>query len=176
MKIRKTELLIGLTSFFIFNLIAVPTIFAATTGSVNATVTAQNVALTVTDGGVSYGTLAVDSSKTTLTSPGLGDQQTVTNTGNVAEDFTIEGQDSGDWTLDSVNTTEDHYVHGFCTASCGTDSSPTNFTALTTSYQSLASDVAASGTQDFDLMITTPVTSSVYTSQTVNVTVLAAAH
>ncbi len=121
--------------------------------------------------------MGLNASKSTLASPGLADQQTVTNDGNVAEDFTIKGTNSAGWTLDSTNSTEDHYIHKFCIATCGTDASPTNFTALTTSDQALGTgNVAAAGTQVFDLRITTPQTSSVYTSQSVNVTVTAAAH
>lgn len=67
----------------------------------------------------------------------------------------------------------DQYVHRFCTATCG--SPPTNYTALTTSYQTLATGVAASGTQTFDLYITTPNPSTVYTQQSVDVMVQAVA-
>lgn len=145
--------------------------WAATTGTVTATVTAQSIALTVADGSVAYGTIAAGASAGTNPS----DLQTVTNTGNVAEDFTIKGSNSANWTLDSSNVTSDHYIHRFCTATCG--SAPTNYTALTTSYAALgAGNVAASGTQTFDLYLTTPQTSSVTTQQSVDVTVSAAAH
>lgn len=144
---------------------------AATTGTVTATVTAQSIALTVADGDVAYGTLAAGGSAGTNPS----DTQTVTNSGNVPEDFTIKGSNSANWTLDSVNTTADHYIHRFCTATCG--SAPTNYTALTTSYAALgAGNVAAAGTQTFDLYLTLPQTSSVTTQQAVDVTISAAAH
>ncbi len=176
MQLRKSELILGAASFIVFNLFAAPFVLAATTAAVTATVTAQNISLAVTDGSISYGTLGLDSSKSTL-SAGLNDQQTATNNGNIAEDFTIKGQNAVTWILDTVNTTQDHYIHKFCTATCGTEASPTNFTALTTSYAPLgAGNVATSGTQTFDLRITTPQTSSVYTSQSVDVTVQAAAH
>lgn len=147
---------------------------AASTASVTATVTAQNISVSVADGTVSYGTLALDTSKSTL-SGGVNDQQTATNNGNVTEDFNIKGSNSASWTLDSVNTTADHYIHKFCTATCGTEGTPTNFTALTTGYASLGTSIAASGTKTFDLRITTPQTSSVYTSQSVDITVQAVA-
>lgn len=149
---------------------------AASTATVTATVTAQNISVSVADGSISYGTLALDTSKSTL-SGGANDQQTATNNGNVAEDFNIAGTNSGNWTLDTANSTTDHYIHKFCTGTCGTEGTPTNFTALTTSYAALGSgNVAASGTQTFDLRVTTPQTSSVYTSQSVNVTVQAVIH
>ncbi len=158
------------TSLLVLPFIFAANVFSATTASVAATVTAQNVSVTVADGTVAYGTLALNASAGTNGS----DTQTVTNNGNVAEDITIKGSNSANWTLDTANSTTDHYVHKFCTATCS--SAPTNYTALTTSYATLGSNVAASGTQTFDLYLTTPQTSSVYTSQSVDVTVLAAAH
>lgn len=108
---RKTAIAF-LSSFVAFNLFVVPSVLAATTATVTATVTAQNVAVSISDGSVAYGTLSLNASSGTNGS----DTQTVTNDGNVAEDFTIKGQDSATWTLDSVNSTQDHYIHMFCTA------------------------------------------------------------
>lgn len=157
-------------SLFLFPLFFCNTILAATTGTVTATVTAQNVSVTISDGTVSYGTLALNQSAGTNAT----DTQTATNNGNVAEDLTIKGSNSANWTLSATNTSTDTYVHKFCTASCAT--APTNYTALTTNYQSLASNIAANGTQTFDLYLTTPQTSTVYTAQNVDVTILATAH
>lgn len=171
MSIQKRDVAVGVASFILFNLFFAPLLMAANTASVTATVTAQNIALTVADGTVAYGILAVNSSAGT----NPADIQTVTNTGNVSEDFTIKGQNSATWTLDSTNVTADHYTHKFCVATCGTP--PTNYTALTTNYATLgAGNVSPAGTQTFDLYLTTPQTSSVYTSQSVDVTVQAAAH
>lgn len=143
-------------------------VFAATTATVAATVTVQNISVTVSDGIVTYGTLAVNTSAGT----NAADTQTATNNGNVAEDLNIRGQDSADWTL-AATAGSDEYVHRFCTSSCST--APTNYTALTTSYQTLASGIAASGTQTFDLHITAPTASTVFTQQSVDVTVQAVA-
>src|SRR4051812_19098481 len=95
---------------------------ATTTATVAATVTLQNVSVSVSDGSVSYGTLATNTTKTTL-SGGLNDQQTATNAGNVAEDFNIKGQNSTDWTLGST-AASDQYIHKFCVATCGTEGTP----------------------------------------------------
>lgn len=163
--------------FFLFLLIA-PYILgftflrhvdAASTATVTATVTVQNISVSVSDGTVTYGTLSTNASAGTNGS----DTQTATNDGNVAEDLNIRGQDSASWILDSANSTTDHYIHRFCTATC--NSAPTNYTALTTNYQTLAGSVAASGNQTFDLHITTPQTSTVFTQQSVDVTVQAVA-
>lgn len=144
--------------------------YAATTATVTATVTVENISVSVSDGTVAYGTLGLNSSAGTNGS----DTQTATNDGNVTEDFNIRGQDTGTWTLNTVNTGTDNYIHRFCTATCG--SAPTNFTALTTGYQTLASAISAAGNQTFDLYITTPQTSTVYTQQSVDVTVQAVAN
>ena len=163
-------------------LLATNVAFASTSATVAATVTLQNVSVTVADGSVAYGTLATNTSNNTVAGTGgmnanAGDTQTATNAGNVAEDLSIKGQNSANWTLGGSPGT-DTYVEKFCTGSCGTYASPTgaNFNALTTSYASLASNVASSGTQTFDLLLTTPTSSTFFSAQSVDVTVLAAAH
>jgi len=138
--------------------------------SVTATVTVENIAISIDDGTVTYGVLLADTSEDTIT---LTDTQTVTNDGNVSVDLDIKGKDSASWTLSATNAGTDNYVHKFCSATC--DSPPTNYAALTTSYQDLANGVSAPGTQDFDLEITTPATSTNFDSQSVDVTVLATA-
>ena len=145
---------------------------AGSSATVAATVTVQNISISVGSGTVSYGTLGSNTAESTISSD-LNDTQTATNTGNVAEDFNIKGQDSAGWTL-SASTGSNQYVHKFCTSTCG--SPPTNFTALTTSYQALASNVGSNGTQKFDLQITTPNPSTVFTQQSVDVTVQAVIH
>lgn len=166
--VRKILLPLSLVIVFLGIFSLAERVFAATTASVAATVTVQNISVTVSDGTVAYGTLAVNTSAGTNGS----DTQTATNNGNITEDFNIRGQDSADWTLAS-SAGSDQYVHRFCTSTC--TSPPTSYTALTTSYQTLASSVSASGNQTFDLHITTPTSSSVFTEQSVDVTVQAVA-
>ena len=166
-KINTLQLVISLLSATL--LISSP-IFAASTDSVTATVTAQNISVSVSDGSVAYGTLATSSTADTA-SGDLDDSQTATNDGNVTEDFNIQGQDSANWTLEAT-AGADQYTHKFCTSDC--DGTPT-WNALTTSYQSLATSVSAAGTQIFDLQIGTPTSSTNYTEQTVSVTVQAVA-
>lgn len=162
--------------FFILTLIFVVSCFlypvsAANEGSVTATVTAQEISLTVADGSVAYGTIVLNSTKDT-TSGGVDDSQTASNIGNVAEDFNIKGAATAAWTL-GATAGANTYTHKFCISTC--DTSPT-WTALTLNNQSLATNVtAASGTQLFDLQIGTPTTTSSYTQQTATVTVQASA-
>lgn len=145
---------------------------AATTASVTATVTVQNISLTVTDGTVTYGTLGQNATKSTIVAD-LNDKQTATNNGNIAEDFNIKGQNSTNWTL-GATAGSDQYIHKFCTASC--TSPPTNFTALTTSYQALGTNIATSATKSFDLFLNTPNPSTVFTQQDISITVQAVAN
>lgn len=134
-------------------------------GSVTATVTTQNVSVSVTDGTVTYGTVSLSSSKSTVD---LSDTQTATNNGNVTEDFNIKGQNSAAWTL-AGSIGANQYKHEFSL----TGSFPG--TALTANYQELTTDIAASGNDTFDLKLSTPSSSASYTEQTVSVTVQAVA-
>lgn len=145
---------------------------AADSATVNATVTAQNISVTVSSGTIAYGILPVNTSKSTIVAD-LNALQTATNTGNVAEDLNIKGANSAAWTLATTPGAE-QYTHKFCTTTCTTP--PTNFTALTTNYQTLGTDIATSGTKTFDLQITTPTSTAVFTPQNVDVIVQAVAH
>jgi hypothetical protein len=144
---------------------------AADTASVTATVTVQNISVTVSDGTITYGTLGQNSTKNTCD---LTDTQTATNNGNITEDLNIKAiadASTPDWAI-GATAGSDIYTHKVSKATCPT------FTAtitLTTSYQELAQDIAESGDQTFDLEINTPNPSTVYTEQSVDVTVQAVA-
>ncbi len=144
---------------------------AGTEATVAATVTVQNISVSVSDGTVVYGTLAVNATASTRSPVDL---QTATNNGNIAEKFNIKGMDATGstqtWTL-AATAGSAQYIHGFCTSSCTTP--PTSYTALTTSYATLAASVAASGTQTFDLYINTPTATTDFTVHTVDVMVQA---
>jgi hypothetical protein len=148
---------------------------AATTASVTATVTAQNIAVIVDDGTVTYGTLGVGSSQvTTSIAGGLDDTQGAVNAGNIPQDFNIKGQNSvgsPGWAL-MATPGADQYAHKFCTSNCAT--TPT-WISLGTGYTALTTSIAVGATQSFDLVLFTPITSSDYTQQSVDVTVQAVA-
>lgn len=168
----KLSLLVSLGFFLgLFSIFSVQQIYAATTAVVTATVTAQNVSITLTtDGAVAYGTQVLGTSDDTTTN-GVNDSETVQNNGNVTEDFTIKGANTAAWTLNAT-AGSDLYAHKFCKTTC--DSSP-SWTALTVSDQSLQTAVAASSSQTFDLQVLVPTSSSSYTQQSLTVTVTAAA-
>ncbi|OGK14275.1 hypothetical protein A3H80_01645 [Candidatus Roizmanbacteria bacterium RIFCSPLOWO2_02_FULL_37_19] len=164
------KVIVGTIGFILLSLFFINQASAATTGTVAATVTVQNISVTVSDGSVAYGTLATSAQGDT-TAGGVNDSQTATNDGNVSEDLDIKGENTTAWTL-AGSIGADQYKHDFCITTC--DSTPT-WTALTTSYQALATGVATSGTQIFDLRINTPSSSTSFTQQTATVTVLASA-
>jgi hypothetical protein len=140
------------------------------------TAAAAVVSVSVSDGNVAYGIMPANTSKSTL--PGeLNDMQTATNDGNVTENFNIKGQNATGggctWTLASTNGT-DQYVHQFCNdTDYDCSNPPTNYTALTTSYQPLDTGIPVGGTVQIQLRLTTPTSSSCYGQQSVDVTIQA---
>ncbi len=142
--------------------------FSADEAGVAATVTAREISLSVTDGGVTYGSLDLGTATSTLAA-GLDDMQTVTNTGSVAEDFNIKGVDTTDWALAGSIGSEE-YKHEFST------STGSSWDALTTDYQALDVDVASAATTNLDLQITVPSATTHFTEQSPNVTVQATLH
>ena len=95
----------------------------------------------------------------------------------MTENFNIKGQDATGggctWTLAATNGS-DQYVHQFCNdTDLDCSSPPTNYIALTTTYQALDTGIAVSGTVQIQLRLTTPNPSSCYGQQSVNVTIQA---
>jgi len=128
------------------------------------------ISVSVSDGLVEYGKLALDSEKDT-TSSGLNDTQTATNDGNGTENFNIKTSNATGGTAWTVGTTADPdvYVHSFST------NGGSSWEVLDTVdvYETLATGVAASGSQDFDLKIHLPTETTDYQEKTVTVTVQA---
>ncbi len=129
------------------------------------------VSVVVTPSGIAYGTLALGTTQDTVT---LGQQLTVTNNGGVTTDFSIKSSDATRdggtaWTLVTTAPGNNQFKHEFSTNS-GSD-----WTALTTSYQSLATGKAPGATQTFDLQITMPDSTTDYLEHTITITILAVA-
>lgn len=134
------------------------------------------ISVTVSDGNVAYGILPTNTSKTTLPDE-LNDAQTATNDGNVTENFNIKGMDAAGggctWILSSTNGSN-RYVHQFCNDNdFDCSNPPTNYTALTTTYQTLDTGIPVNGSVQIQLRLTTPTSSSCYGQQSVNVTIQA---
>jgi len=147
-----------------------PSVLASDTATVSATVTVQKVSVSVAPGTVAYGILPLNTSTSTCDLSPVG-TQTVTNDGNVAETFNIMGSNSTDWTLGATPGSE-VYVHKFSTSSCPW----TSGIALTTNYQTLATNVAPNATTTLNLQVTTPTATTHYTQQSFSVTVQAIAY
>ena len=143
---------------------------AADTGAVSATVTASLVAVTVSDGDVSYGVVATTRD---TTSSEEDETQTITNTGTINADFEIKGQNSTGnvWTLAGAGG-DATYAHKTCIATCDTTPS---WTALTTSYVDLDTGKAPAATTELDLQVTVPTSNPGATEATLPVDVLASA-
>ncbi|MSR85553.1 hypothetical protein EXS71_03940 [Candidatus Uhrbacteria bacterium] len=157
----------GLSNAHVGNGNAYPTKICGTASA------ASVVSVTLTsDGVVSYGTLSAGASTSTISSQ-LNDTQIAKNDGDSAEDLNIRGQNSANWTLGATSG-NNQYVHKFCTANCVNP--PANFLALTTSYQVFINNLAVNGTQVFDLQITTPNPSNIFTQQSVDVMIQAVLH
>ena len=147
---------------------------AATTGNVTATVTAQNVSVSLNQTSFNYGTVPLSSSSSTVplfSGAGI----VATNGGNVNSHLTISGANTtsagSGWTL-AGTIGADTYVHMFCNETANDCATPeTNYTALTTGQSSLVSGLAASGEQAFQLHIKTPSSTTDYNEQSAVVTI-----
>ncbi len=167
MKRRTLALLVALAMLALL----VPAALFAAEGTITCTVNAAMVSVTVSDGDVAYGTVALGGTKSTLD---LTDTQTVTNSGNVREDFTIKSsnatRDGGiTWELVTGTPGSEQFKHEFST------DSGSNWTAMpaTNDFVALASNVVATGSESLDLKITMPETTADYLEHSITVTVLA---
>ena len=138
--------------------------------SLRVRVSEAGVSVAVTPASIAYGTVALGTSKNTTP----GQQLTVTNNGGVTADFRIKSsnatRDGGTtWTLVTDAPDLNEFKHEFSI------NSGSNWTALTASYQSLATGIAPNATQAFDLQITMPSSTTDYLEHTIIITILAVA-
>lgn len=168
MTINKKLLLVVFLLLTLLSFGSVKIVRALTTASVAATVTVQNIAVALngTDGTIAYGTMAVGTSKSTIT---LGDTERVINSGNITEKLRIMGANTTGcvWTLGSATGVGDTYVHQFST------NAGVGYTSMTLAYQDLVASIGVGVTQPVDFMIKVPTSSSCYTTSTAGVTILA---
>jgi hypothetical protein len=147
------------------------TVFAADTGTVTCTVSAVMVSVSVSPGSVAYGTVNVGATKDTLSDP--NQTLTATNDGSAAEDFKIKSSDatgsSQNWTLADTASAE-HFTHKVSTNS---GSSWPIVMQPAGTYFTLATGIAHSGSQTFDLQIGMPTSTTDYGAHSITVTVLA---
>lgn len=137
--------------------------------TVTATVTAQQISVSVSDGSVAYGILDIGSTMTTLALDPI-DTQSASNDGNVAVNFGIQGTTSAEWSL-AATPGDETYAHEIST------DSGTGWTAMETgSYTEFAAAVGTGETEPFDLNIHIPTSTTATTEQSVNVSVQATAN
>jgi len=122
------------------------------------------------DGSVDYGLVALNGEEDT-TSTGLNDTQTITNDSTITENFNIKTSNATGgmtWTVGAA-AGSDVYVHSFST------NGGSSWEVLDTVdvYETLATGVAASSSQDFDLKIHLPTETTDYQEKTITVTVQA---
>ena len=138
--------------------------FAAS--EITVTVTLQQIGVDVSPTSWALGTMAPEAVSNTT-----GYHFTATNSGNVAEDFTIAAAASSPsaW-APAASSAVDAYRMGVTTATISD-------TALTPSL-ALGSNVSASGTVGFDLKFTAPSAGSTYNAggESITVSLSAAAH
>lgn len=129
---------------------------------ITASVTVQNVSVTVSPTTVDYGTEAFETTKRsgTAVSPFF----TATNNGNVNQDLKVRGADAtftgGSWTIQGSavscpTTPVDTYAHSAIGATSGVDDAEI-FMTTSNSSSNLASALAASGTKDFNSKLYLP--------------------
>ncbi len=132
-------------------------VWAATSGTINVTVTTKLISLSVSPTSYDYGTL--DLSDTTETSINFD----VENTGNVDEDFDIKGADTTAWPLSGAPGA-DLYQHDWREVVSG------SYAALTTGNVVAATSVGASSSESFMFKLHMPTSSSSNAAQAPNVT------
>ncbi|MDO8442884.1 MAG: hypothetical protein Q7S81_01305 [bacterium] len=154
----------GTTTYFTADVVAQVTLAGA-----------AGVSITLDRSSFEYGNMANNTSSTTLTLwNGAG---IIATNGTAIADFFIYGANTANWTLATATSTSNIYAHRFCNDTDNVCTAPwTNYTPMTTSQTTvLKSSVGAGATVAFQLQMHTPNPSSVYTSQSAEVTVLAAA-
>lgn len=164
-------------------LLAAAPVFAAEAGPITATVTPQLVSVTVDVSNVGYGTQNLSTTDNTPT----GDPEiTATNNGNVAENFTIKGDDATDgsniWTL-SNTAGADAYVHKFNndtgtypdSSSVALDKAGKSLSTSVSGGSSCTTFCTGGGSEAFKLRMDTPASTSSFAEHSTTVTVVASA-
>ena len=142
----------------------------AATTNVSATITPQNISLTVSPTTVPYGYVALNSTKSTTE---VSSTITVTNNGNVTEDISGTSTDATGgatpWEL-AESAAANAYTHKF---SINGGSSWTTFNVDNTTYATIESGLTSSATTPLDLQIGTPTVSAVYDAKTITISLQA---
>ena len=141
---------------------------AATTANVNATVTAVNLAISVADGSIAYGSVNLSTATTTASN---GETQVVTNDGSTMK-LNVKSSDATGGTAWTLGTSigSNIFKHEISTT---TGSTYMTFQATDT-YLTASTSIAAGLTQNLDFRFTTPSGTTDFVQKSVTVTVQAA--
>lgn len=172
-KIRK---IISLTLMLSLISLVSGIVLAADIGEVSCTVTGKLISLTVSDGAIAYGVVAISTTQDT-TASGVVDTQTANNNGTISENFKIKSTDATrdggiDWTLDDT-ASPDKYTH-----KASLDAGSTWDIAMTEAgiYVTLSTDIAVDADETFDLEIGMPTSITDYLEHSITITVMAEEH
>jgi signal recognition particle receptor subunit beta len=162
----KQRILTLVVALALVALVVPAVVSAAEEDTVTCTVTAVLLSVTVSDGDVAYGIVALGSSNRAST---LGDTQTVTNNGTVVEAFYIKSsnaiRDGGTtWHLGTPGHNE--FRHRW-------DTGISTWISMIDSYLLMASNVEPGNSVTLDLQIDMPSSTDDYLEHSITVTVLA---
>ena len=174
MMVKKTAISLTIVMILMMSL-AMP-VSAAEESGIVCTVTPGGVlvSVSVTPTSVAYGTVSLSSNSTSV-------EITATNDGNDVEDFQIKGSDATGaggnvtWTLSDTAVGANQYMHEFATPTYPASGNHGGWSPLTTSYQTLVTDVSVSGSQAFKMQIWPPTSTTGYGERSTTVTILAIA-
>lgn len=160
---------VGLNNFYIFICDSREASNSCSVSSSGTFTVSAPVSVTITsDGTIDYGVLPANTSKSTID---LNDTQTVKNDSTVPESFNIKTSNAAggiQWTLGS-SPDNNIFTHEFSTTG---GSSWTKFTNAD-NYQTLATNISANNSQDFDLRFTTPTASDDFQQKNITITIQA---
>lgn len=141
---------------------------AATTANVNATVTAVNLAISVADGSIAYGSVNLSTATSTANN---GETQVVTNDGSTMK-LNVKSSDATTGTAWTLGTSigSNIFKHEVSTT---TGSSYMTFQATDT-YLTASSTVTAGVSGNLDFRLTTPSGSTDFVQKAITITVQAA--
>ena len=171
MKNKNKSLVVHLVASFLSAILICLPVLAASTNSIGATVTAQNISVVVTtSGSVPYGNVALSGQKSSIT---VSATQNAVNNGNITEAFNIKTSNAtstgGTWTITTATGTIDQYTHDFSTT---TGSLWVRLAAVDT-YAAATGSIPVNATTTIDLRIGIPSSVSEYSAKTISVTIQA---
>jgi len=146
------------------SLLTLPT--GADDKTVNATVTAKVISLSVNTNNLAYGSLGLGTQNNSPSPTNV----LVANTGTVAADFKIKGMVSSPagWTLTAADPGANIYRHRFDTSSGGSFNG-----VLSTSSQALLNDVVMGGDAQIFFKLDMPTSTTSFTEQTLPIVITA---